>query len=64
MSYNLDSLSHNQDWTKALAWDLPTTTAECLAWARRGDVDLEEFKRLPVYEAHVDDPGLEWLRTL
>ncbi len=64
MPYNLDSLSHNQDWPKSLAWDLPTTKAEFLAWACRDGVDLEEFKRLPVYQAHVDDAGLEWLRTL
>ena len=62
--YNLDSLAHNQDWTKVGTWDLPTTKLEFLAWALRSDIDLEHFKTTIAYKAHVNDPELEWLKEI
>jgi hypothetical protein len=61
---NIDEDPFNADWAKR-TWDLPYDNAEDLrAFIESIGMTVEQFKELPIYVWHVNDPDKEWLKDL
>lgn len=62
-TFNLDATPAGQDWIKQGAWDIPATNpAELRGYLAQRGISRTEFKRRPVYKAHVKD--MPWLKDL
>jgi hypothetical protein len=57
--------AYDGDWIKRGSWDIPASNVDELReWLMGQQINPSAFKRLQVYRAHVDRPGMGWLRQL
>jgi hypothetical protein len=58
MSYNIDSVLTNADWTKQ-SWDLPEyKSKEFMDWLKSTGMTLDAFKKLPVYKINLENGNI------
>lgn len=60
-----DKELHNADWTKR-TWDLSQIKSKrlLLQYLSRHNYDLEDFKKLPIYQYALQNKDMEWLKNL
>lgn len=61
---NIDADPMNADWLRKARWPLPKDKAFLLDLLRANFMTIEDFKKLPIYAWHKDDPDLPWLKDL